>query len=133
MLRSIGRMCDVMTATGALSPRLRELSLATGSLSERSVKLLGGCLAAIADHERRLAALMAAIDYIQANDPAVGLWAACAQLEADLRRFQTAWKRIKSGNRDPRDVYEQSLVVLLEIPGPRCQRRLFEQLTERCQ
>jgi hypothetical protein len=109
-----------------LAPKLRELATATGMLSARSVRLLGGALAAIEAHEKRLAAVESAIQHLQRDDPSLSLWKCCERLEADLRRFETAFKRIQSGNRTLRNGYEECLTTLLRISGPCCQRRLFE-------
>lgn len=115
--------------TQLLGPRLSELASATGTLSPRQIRLVGGMLAEIGRLDRRKTALLAARD---ALDPAseLGNWQVALRLELAIKRLKgQPIKRILAGYRQPTEI-EKLLIALLACGGPTCQERLNKELRE---
>jgi len=121
-------------------------SLATGPalaarLAGLQVKLIGGevprplgqsfrvAVDKLEARYRRYLALERVIMTIQADNPDLSLWQCCGELEARLGRFHDILKRIEKG-RPVKGEYEQDMVMLLTIDGPKCQEKTFKLLTD---
>lgn len=56
-------------------------------------------------------------------------WAICGEIESAIQRFESAaYRRVKSGHREPTGI-ESLLLVLIESEGAKCQQRLFDLLS----
>lgn len=119
-----GKGTSNATPPMTLRPQLEWLATATGQLSGRQVRLVGGMLAELSRLDRRRAALEAATAIL---DPDGVLSKA---LERALRRFDAvSRRRIEAGYRPP-TALESALLALLDCGGPTCREKLYLELRE---
>lgn len=122
-------MIDVLATGRPLGPRLLDLASATGALSQRQIRLVGGMLVEL----ERLEARHAALELILATldpDGDQSTWELAQRLECLLHRLQgIAGRRIAAGHREPSPL-EAAMLDLLAQGGPTCARKLWEELRE---
>ena len=100
-----------------LGPRLEALATATGCLSPRQVRLVGGMLAEIDRLDRRKTALAASRDSLDPEGE-LSRWQCALRLEQALVRFDAvSRRRIESGYRTPTRL-EIALLAMLDCGGP---------------
>lgn len=118
------------TATGRpLGPRLLDLARATGQLSERQVRLVGGVLAELERLEGRKTAILEVLSCLP-TEVAANRWQAALAIESGLRRIQgVAGRRITAGHRPPSPL-EAALLDLLAQGGPASARKLWAEIRE---
>jgi hypothetical protein len=119
-------------ADNPLAVRLRDLAadLDAGKVPPAAVARLDAALTSAGACALRDAALRRAGELL---DPAGTLtrWARAHRLEDRLDRFEaTAWPRIRSGHRQPRDALEVAFTEALRCSAtcPRSARRLYDVL-----
>ena len=108
---------------------LEQLALATGTLTVRQVRLIGGALAEIDRLERRKTAILAAWRLLP-DEIAGNRWHAAMALESGLKRIQgVAGRRILAGYRQP-TALESALLDMLQCNGPTCREKLYREIRE---
>ncbi len=120
------------TATGTVLAH-RLLRLVPDLLAGDVPATIGRKLAAAVDkaegQQRRMVALLGAVDALD-PDGNLSLWHVSERLEDALERFQGAgYRRVRAGHRPPSDL-EQHMIVLIEIPGPRCRESIYRELAQ---
>ena len=122
-------MTDFLATGRPLRPRLEAIASATGTLTARQVRLVGGMLTEL----ERLTARQTALDAILATldpDRDQSTWELAQSLECLLRRVQgVAGRRIVAGHRPPSPL-EVALIDLLAQGGPTCARKLWVEIRE---
>ncbi len=120
------------TATGTvLANRLLRLvpALRTGGVPACIGRKLSAAVDQVERKQVRHAALLAAADALD-PDGNLSLWHVSERLEDALERFQGAgYRRVRAGHRPPSDL-EQHMIVLIEIPGPRCRESIYRELAQ---
>ncbi|MBK8185731.1 MAG: hypothetical protein IPK63_23680 [Candidatus Competibacteraceae bacterium] len=118
------------TATGRpLGPRLLDLARATGTLTVRQARLVGGMLVELERLEGRKTALLRAVSCLP-TEVAANRWQAALAIESGLRRVQgVAGRRVSAGHREPTPL-EVALLDLLAQGGPASARKLWSEIRE---
>lgn len=120
---------DVLATGRLLGPRLLDLASATGALSQRQIRLVGGMLEEIGRLNARKTALLRAVSCLPA-EIATNRWQAAQAIEAGLHRVQgVAGRRIAAGHRPPSPL-EAALLAMLAQGGPTCARKLWSEIRE---
>lgn len=120
------------TATGTvLANKMLRLipDLLAGGVPACIGRKLAAAVAKAEGQQRRMVALLAAADALD-PDGNLSLWQVSERLADALERFQgAAYRRVRAGHRPPSDL-EQHMIVLIEIPGPRCRDSLYRELVK---
>lgn len=114
------------TATGAaLASKLLRLvpDLVAGNMPAYIGRRLGAAVDRMEGQQRRMAALLGAVEAID-PDQSLSANQCAARLASALARFDgVARRRVESGHR-PASALEQYLLVLLQSGGPACKEKL---------